>query len=121
MKDQKKDRKLPSKIIIKKKDNQITATTEGSLLARLNQLNYLLEKFRLKDYLTLLDNPARMFWQNLLYGIARGFGFGIGFSLLGAIGLYILDQLVGLNIPLIGDFIAKLMIYIESTKGIIPK
>ncbi len=55
-------------------------------------------------------------WLGLLSGMARGLGFAIGFTLLALIFIYILRGLV--DLPLIGNFIAELLSYIESVNKI---
>ena len=40
----------------------------------------------------------------------------LGFFLLSALALYLLNMLVDLGIPVIGDFIAQLLLYIESVQ-----
>jgi len=46
---------------------------------------------------------------NFLGGIFRGLGFAVGMTVLAALVLYILQWLVLLNLPIIGDFIAELV------------
>jgi hypothetical protein len=48
-------------------------------------------------------------WLNFIGGVARGFGIAVGFTILGAIVLYILQKLVVLNLPLIGSIIADIV------------
>lgn len=79
------------------------------LIIRLARLSEDLEKFNLAEYINLLNNPRRYILLNFTGGIARGFGFGLGATLLGALLIYILQRLVLLNLPLIGDFIAELV------------
>jgi hypothetical protein len=63
----------------------------------------------LAEYLALVNRPVRLMYINFIAGIARGFGFAVGFALLGAILVYLLKQIVVLNLPVIGDFIADLV------------
>ena len=56
------------------------------------------------------------FMRHFLTGIYRGMGFALGFFLLSALALYLLNMLVDLGIPVIGDFIAQLLLYIESVQ-----
>jgi len=63
-----------------------------------------------------MNEPKRVFWLNVLSGVGRGIGFTLGFLLLGGLFLYILNQFI--NLPLIGDFIAELLKYIEDVKGL---
>ena len=52
-------------------------------------------------------NHRRQAWQNFLYGVLRGLGFTLGFSVLGALMLVILRKLMVENIPVIGGFLAE--------------
>lgn len=76
---------------------------------RLNELSLLLEKLKLADYLKHLNNVKRMVWLNFLGGLARGFGVAVGFTLLGAIVLYILQKTFLNNLPVIGNIIADIV------------
>ena len=49
-------------------------------------------------------------------GIAKGIGIGIGFTILTAILLIVLQKIVTLNIPIIGDYIADIVKIVESKK-----
>lgn len=90
-----------------------TDTAESALLQRLAEkvadLTMAMEKMDLAEYLALVNRPARLMYINFIAGIARGFGFAVGFALLGAILVYLLKQMVVLNLPVIGDFIADLV------------
>jgi hypothetical protein len=93
---------------------------KDSLEKKLDQLAIYMEKMKLAEYVDLLHNPRRLIWVNFLAGIARGFGIAVGFTLLGAIAFVILQRLVGLDLPLIGDFIAELLKYVQESKGLRP-
>ena len=60
------------------------------------------------EYVELVRNPKRLFWQNFLLGIARGFGMAIGFTILAAFVIYLLQHFLVWNLPVIGDFLAQL-------------
>lgn len=68
-----------------------------------------MEKLHLAEYVEVLQNPRRLWRLNFFAGIARGLGMAVGFTILGAIALYLLQKLVTLNLPLIGDFIADIV------------
>lgn len=68
-----------------------------------------IENLRLAEYVEMMHDPKRLWRINFLAGLARGLGTAVGFTLLGALVLYILQRLVLLNLPLIGDFIAELV------------
>lgn len=91
-----------------------------SLEEKLDKLAIYMEKMKLAEYVELLNNPFRLLYINFIAGIARGFGIAVGFTLLGALGFLILQKLVGLNLPLIGNFIAELVKYVQESKGLRP-
>ena len=47
-------------------------------------------------------------------GVARGIGFSIGFTVLGALLLYVLQHIALANLPIIGKFLAELVRIVES-------
>lgn len=66
-----------------------------------------LAKLNIFDYISLLQNPIKLIWLNFLSGLARGFGVGIGMTLLLALFLYTLHKSV--DLPWIGIYIAKIV------------
>ncbi|NLA47121.1 MAG: hypothetical protein GX866_06245 [Firmicutes bacterium] len=88
------------------------------MIIRLARLSQDLERFNMAEYISLLNNPRRYILVNFTGGIARGLGFAVGATLLAALLVYIMQRLVLLNLPLIGDFIAELVrIVNEQLKG----
>ncbi|MGB9885561.1 MAG: DUF5665 domain-containing protein [Moorellales bacterium] len=57
----------------------------------------------------LLHRPRRLIYVNFVAGVARGLGMAVGFTLLGALVLYILRLVVLLNLPGISSFIATII------------
>ncbi|KAF1084528.1 hypothetical protein SPSYN_02306 [Sporotomaculum syntrophicum] len=88
-----------------------------SLEDKVRELAINTEKMKLAEYVDLLDKPYKLMYINLISGIARGFGIAIGFAILGAILVLILQRLVSLNLPLIGDFIADLVKIVQLQLG----
>ncbi|WP_073253627.1 DUF5665 domain-containing protein [Caldanaerovirga acetigignens] len=84
------------------------------LSLKIDELSVKIEKLNLSEYLELFRNPKRLLYLNFLAGVARGFGMAVGFTLLGALALYILQRVVILNLPLIGDFIAELVRIVQD-------
>ena len=100
--------------------NAISESTAKDLTEKLNKVEWLsayLEKMRLADYVMIMSKPKRLVWVNFIAGIARGLGFTIGFTLLGALVIYFVNQLKILDLPLIGDFISELLEYINMNRG----
>lgn len=84
---------------------------ENELIRRLTDT---LERMHLDDYLEYVSNRRRMILNNLLYGMLRGLGFTLGFTVLGALVIVILQHLVLDNIPMIGGFLAEVIHAIEA-------
>ena len=84
---------------------------ECELIRRLTDT---LERMQLDDYLEYVSNRRRMIANNLLYGMVRGFGFTLGFTVLGALAVVLLRRLVLENLPGIGNFVAEVIHEIEE-------
>ena len=87
---------------------------QHKLIAKIEELSRDMERFNLAEYINLLNDPRRFLFINFMGGVARGFGLALGFSLLGAFGLWVLQRLVVLNLPIIGDFIADLVKIVQT-------
>ena len=68
-----------------------------------------LERLRLSDYVRYVDDRKRMFWSNFWGGVARGVGMALGFTILGALLVLLLQDLARRNLPLIGDALAEIV------------
>ena len=86
------------------------------LVFAMNRLALLLERARIGDYVSMMGNTWGMMIKNFLAGIARGMGYGIGFLVLGGLGLYLLHKISGWGIPVIGDFVNDILNYIEKIR-----
>lgn len=73
-----------------------------------------LEKSKIGDYITIMQNPLRMVILNFTAGIARGLGIAVGFAILGAIVIYMLQRLVLLNLPIIGGVITEIVKMVQT-------
>lgn len=80
----------------------------------IDRLILALEKMNLKAYLDLVTNRRRMIVNSLLYGILRGLGFSIGFTILGAGLVVLLKYLLDNNLPQFSGFIAEVIHAIEE-------
>lgn len=79
------------------------------LVESLERLALWLERSKIAEYVELTRKPGRLIVLNLVAGISRGLGIAIGFTVLAGILLIILQRLVALNLPLIGNFIAEIV------------
>jgi hypothetical protein len=76
---------------------------------KVQQLAVSMEKLKIAEYVEYLHDTRRLLITNFIAGLARGLGMAIGFTILGALVIYLLQKLVLLNLPLLGDFIAHLV------------
>jgi hypothetical protein len=81
----------------------------NSLKERIEQLSLNLERMKLAEYIELLNRPWRLFYINFMSGLARGLGIAVGFTLLSAVVLIVLQQLMVLNLPGVSYFIAEVV------------
>lgn len=80
-----------------------------TLQEKITDLAVKMEKMKLAEYVQLLDQPWRLLYINFIAGVGRGVGIAVGFTILGALILYLLKHLVMLNLPWIGGFIAEIV------------
>ncbi len=78
------------------------------------QIAILLGESKFGEYIEMMSNPKAVIKRNFIAGLARGFGMAIGFTVLGGIGLYILQKLVVLNLPFFGNFIAEIVKIVQD-------
>jgi len=79
------------------------------------QLSRRLEDSSVAEYVEFMRNPRRVIWSNFLAGMARGFGIAIVASVLTALFLYALSVVISLNIPIIGNLIAKIVKIVKDS------
>lgn len=89
----------------------------NALEERIKELAQNMERMKLAEYVRLLESPWRLLYVNFISGLARGLGIAVGFAILGAILVIILQRLVSLNLPLIGGFIADLVEIVQLQLG----
>ncbi len=81
---------------------------------KIEKLSQDMERFNLAEYLELLNNPRRYLWLNFVGGLFRGLGIALGATILAALALYLMQRLVVLNLPVIGDLIAELVKIVQN-------
>ncbi len=85
------------------------------LANKLERLALDMEKSRIRDYVCYLENPRKLLFTNFLAGLARGFGASVGFTLLTALVLYVLQKVVKLDLPVISEFISNIVRIVENS------
>ncbi|MEW6574164.1 MAG: DUF5665 domain-containing protein [Bacillota bacterium] len=88
-------------------------TDVNVLVEKIEQLSVAMEKMKLAEYVQLLERPWRLMYINFIAGIARGVGIAVGFTVLGAVAVYVLRDVVAANLPGIGKFIAEIVRMVE--------
>lgn len=73
-----------------------------------------LERLRLAEYVRYVDDRKRLFWSSFIGGVARGVGMAVGFTILGAVLVLILQDLAKHNLPVIGDFLAQIVSVVQK-------
>lgn len=82
---------------------------ENILINQIDDLNQKLLKSNIIEISQLLGNRKRLLVVNLISGISKGIGIGIGVTLITAILVWILQKIVTLNIPIIGEYVADIV------------
>jgi hypothetical protein len=98
----------------RQKETTIDRETASTLIRRIAELSLAMDKMNIAEYVEYLKNPRRIIFVNFLGGLARGFGIGIGATILAALFIIILSRIVQLNIPVIGEFIAEIVKTVNS-------
>ena len=83
---------------------------EKELINKIDKINYILSKNEILDLMELLGNSKKFLFRNFLSGIIKG----IGFTILTAIIIIILQRIVTLNIPVIGKYISDIVEIVKS-------
>ena len=77
---------------------------------QIDKLIKILEKTNIVEISYILGDKKEILKRNLIAGIARGVGVGIGII------IYLLRKLIMLNIPIIGDYIADIVEIVEKSR-----
>lgn len=79
------------------------------VIRKMQDLLTTLEKLQLTEYMRYLNDFKRLLLVNFVSGLARGFGSAVGFTILGAVVVVILQRVTVDNMPLIGEFVADVV------------
>ena len=83
---------------------------------KIDDLNYVLSKNRVLDLVELLGDRKKLFVRNLWSGMVKGIGIGIGVTVITGILVVILQKIVTLNIPVIGEYVSDIIDIVERTR-----
>lgn len=73
-----------------------------------------IDKSKIIEISYILGNKKEIIKRNLLAGIFRGIGIGIGITVISAMIIYLLQKIILLNIPLIGDYITDIVEIVQK-------
>ena len=82
----------------------------------ISHLNKVLQEGNFVELTYLLGNKKEMFIRNFFAGISRGIGIGIGVTIITAILVMILQKIVTLNIPVIGEYISDIVEIVQRSR-----
>ena len=82
---------------------------------KIDDISKKLEKTRIMEISYIMGSKREIIKRNLIAGIARGVGLGIGITIVSAIIIYFLRKLIMLNIPVIGDYIADIVAIVQKS------
>ena len=75
-----------------------------------------LEKGNLNELTYILGSTKEIIVRNLIAGIFRGVGIGIGVTLVSAILVMIMQKIVKLNIPVIGEYVTDIVEIVQKSR-----
>ncbi len=96
----------------KEVDEQITL--QRKLIKRIRKLSRDMENFNIAEYVNMVNDPKRYLRINFIGGIARGLGFALGATIFAAVFIYVLQRMMVLNLPVIGDFISDIVKIVQE-------
>ncbi len=82
----------------------------------IDRLSKILEEGNFTELTYILGNKKEIIKRNLIAGIFRGVGIGIGVTIITAILVLLLQKIVTLNIPVIGEYIGDIVEIVERSR-----
>lgn len=82
----------------------------------IDNLIRIFQKSNIEEWSYLLGNRKEIIKRNFIAGIARGVGIGIGVTIITAILIIILQKIVTLNIPIIGEYISDIIDIVQRSR-----
>lgn len=82
----------------------------------IEKLNKSFTENKLFELSEIIGNWKKLLWRNLLSGISKGVGIGIGFSIITAIIIILLQRIITLNIPIISQYISDIIEIVQANK-----
>ena len=84
-----------------------------------SSINHLIETFQksnIEEWTYIFGSKKEIIKRNLIAGIFRGVGIGIGVTIITAVLIILLQRIVALNIPIIGEYIADIVEIVHKSR-----
>ncbi len=75
-----------------------------------------LQEKNIHELIYILGSYKEIIKRNFIAGISRGVGVGIGVTIITALLVMILQKIVTLNIPVIGEYISDIIDIVERSR-----
>ena len=82
----------------------------------INNLIETFQKSNIEEWTYIFGSKKEIIKRNLIAGIFRGVGIGIGVTIITAIIIILLQRIVALNIPVIGEYIADIVEIVQRSR-----
>ena len=86
------------------------------LIKKIDELIQILKESNISEWTYIIGSKKEIIKRNILAGIFRGVGIGIGVTIVTAIIVLILQKIVKLNIPIIGEYIADIVEIVQKSR-----
>ena len=96
--------------------NKIKNKKVDILNRSINNLIETFQKSNIEEWTYILGSKKEIIKRNLIAGIFRGVGIGIGVTIITAILIILLQKIVALNIPIIGEYIADIVEIVQKSR-----
>lgn len=81
---------------------------------KIDNINEKIDKSRIVEISYIIGDKKEIIKRNLLAGISRGIGIGIGITLISSAIVYLLQKIIKLNIPVLGEYIADIVAIVKG-------
>ena len=96
--------------------NKLKSKKIDLLNASINNLLETIQKSNIEQWTYIFGSKKEIIIRNIIAGIFRGVGIGIGVTIITAILVIILQKIVTLNIPIIGEYIADIVEIVQRSR-----
>lgn len=82
---------------------------------KIDDINQKMEESKIFQMSYIIGSKREIIKRNLLAGIAKGVGLGIGITIISAVIVYLLQKIIRLNIPVVGEYIADIVSIVQKS------